>query len=129
IQSIMGVKEKRTRRILPIIEGFKSIQGWLMDQEAAHLYHYARKLSQGTDNTIVEIGSWKGKSTMCLAKGLRNGFVFAIDPFNSAGEDGSKETYESHVGDENLMDTFLINMKNNDVEEKVKPLKGYSKDF
>jgi hypothetical protein len=54
-------------KILP----FYSIEGWLKIEEAAALYRLARRLPP--DSTIVEIGSWKGKSTYCLARGLRKG--------------------------------------------------------
>jgi len=55
------------------------IEGFLSDAETKCLY----KLAKNCGGDIVEIGSWKGKSTICLALGSKagnEGKVFAIDP-------------------------------------------------
>jgi predicted O-methyltransferase YrrM len=57
------------------------IPGWLTDEEGEALYELARGCRG--DGVIVEIGSWKGKSTVCLGLGSRAGnsvAVYAIDP-------------------------------------------------
>jgi predicted O-methyltransferase YrrM len=57
------------------------IPGWLTDEEAEALYELARRCRG--DGVIVEIGSWKGKSTVCLGLGSQEGNdvpVYAIDP-------------------------------------------------
>jgi predicted O-methyltransferase YrrM len=57
------------------------IPGWLTDEEGEALYELARACRG--DGVIVEIGSWKGKSTVCLGLGSRAGNsvpVYAIDP-------------------------------------------------
>lgn len=54
--------------------------GWLSLDEAALLYHLAR---QATTGSIVEVGSYRGRSTVALAKGAVAGGnrpVYAIDP-------------------------------------------------
>jgi predicted O-methyltransferase YrrM len=58
-----------------------SIEGWLSESEGKWLFHAARALPNGTN--IVEIGSFKGRSTCCLAAGCRGSEkrVFAIDWF------------------------------------------------
>ena len=56
------------------------VQGWLGCHEAQTLYEAARAC-RGR-GVIVEIGSWKGKSTICLASGSRDGAgarVYSID--------------------------------------------------
>jgi MMP 1-O-methyltransferase len=65
-------------RVKPLIAG---IPGWLTDEEGEALYDLAR--SCRGDGVIVEIGSWKGKSTVCLGLGSRAGSsvpIYAIDP-------------------------------------------------
>jgi len=55
----------------------------------------------------VEIGSWKGKSTIWLAKGAKAGSqneVFAIDPHQ-----GSKA--HTDEGEESTYPTFLTNLE------------------
>ena len=57
------------------------IPGWLTDEEGEALYELARACRG--EAVIVEIGSWKGKSTVCLGLGSRAGAsvpVYAIDP-------------------------------------------------
>ncbi len=66
------------RRVKPLIA---DIPGWLTDEEGEALYELARRCSG--DGVIVEIGSWKGKSTVCLGLGSQAGNgvpVYAIDP-------------------------------------------------
>lgn len=109
------------------IRKYKTIDGWLSLNEAYTLYKYARMLP--FNSTVVEIGSWKGKSTYCLAKGIRSGTIYAIDPFNSDGETGSKEVYQERAMNTDLLSEFNSNMASRGVTEKVKPKKGYSSDF
>jgi predicted O-methyltransferase YrrM len=65
-------------RVKPLIA---DVPGWLTDEEGEALYELARGCSGS--GAIVEIGSWKGKSTICLGLGSRAGAgarIFAIDP-------------------------------------------------
>ena len=109
------------------ISDYKNIDGWLTENEALGLYLTASKLEK--DSVIVEIGSWKGKSTYCMARGLRAGKIYAIDPFNAEGEEGSKETYENTKGEVPLFDQFITTLKQYGLTDKIEPLKGYSHEF
>jgi MMP 1-O-methyltransferase len=65
-------------RVKPLIA---DVPGWLTDEEGEALYALAKECSGR--GAIVEIGSWKGKSTICLGLGSRAGRgvpIFAIDP-------------------------------------------------
>src|SRR5258708_4225521 len=59
-----------------------SVEGWLLPSEGAWLFGAARSLPR--DGNIVEIGSFKGRSTCCLALGCRGTErrVFGIDTFD-----------------------------------------------
>lgn len=49
----------------------------------ARLYHYANKIAQVGTGTIVEIGAYRGASTVALGMGVRDagrGHVYSIDP-------------------------------------------------
>ena len=57
------------------------VPGWLTDEEGEALYDLARACTGR--GVIVEIGSWKGKSTVCLGIGSREGAsmpIYAVDP-------------------------------------------------
>ncbi len=57
------------------------VDGYLYPHEALFLYHLARE-APGM-GSVVEIGSFRGRSTLCLAAGLRRrgeGRVEAVDP-------------------------------------------------
>jgi MMP 1-O-methyltransferase len=72
-----------------------TIDGWLTDAEGELLFGLAAACPAGL--AIVEIGSWKGKSTVWLAAGLRPGAgtqVFAIDPHEKSLEDPNATTLD-----------------------------------
>ncbi len=117
------------RSVLKKIHSFRGIDGWLSDEEATGLYLTARKLSRNA--VVVEIGSWQGKSTYCIAKGLRSGKVFAIDPFNadSGKDEGSRQEYADKKGDNDLLNGFRTKMEQLRVMEKIVVKQGYSHQF
>ena len=65
-------------RVKPLIV---DVPGWLTDDEGEALYDLAKSCTGR--GVIVEIGSWKGKSTICLGLGSRAGHgvrIVAVDP-------------------------------------------------
>jgi predicted O-methyltransferase YrrM len=65
-------------RVKPLIA---DVPGWLTDEEGEALYGLARACTG--KGVIVEIGSFKGKSTVCLGLGSQAGAsvpIYAIDP-------------------------------------------------
>ncbi|OGN19379.1 MAG: hypothetical protein A3F25_01540 [Candidatus Yanofskybacteria bacterium RIFCSPHIGHO2_12_FULL_45_19b] len=59
----------------------ENVGGWLTRAEGLFLYNTAKKVK--AENVIVEIGSWKGRSAICLGNGSKDGNkakIFAIDP-------------------------------------------------
>jgi MMP 1-O-methyltransferase len=125
----MLLQKFRRKSDLKRIEGFRKLDGWLTDQEALGLYRMA--VSAGRDAVIVEIGSWQGKSTYCLASGLRSGKVYAIDPFSGeAGEDqDSRKEYEEKKAGKNLAEIFRGNMNGLGVWQKIEMMQGFSQQF
>jgi MMP 1-O-methyltransferase len=86
------------------------VPGWLTDEEGEALYELARACTG--KGVIVEIGSWKGKSTICLGRGSKAGAsvpIYAIDPHT-----------EYRVGD------FRTNIDRAGVSELVTPIASLS---
>jgi predicted O-methyltransferase YrrM len=72
-----------------------AIDGWLTDAEGELLFRLAAACPAGLP--VVEIGSWKGKSTVWLASGVRPSagtLVFAIDPHEQSLEDPGATTLD-----------------------------------
>ncbi len=69
---------------------FKTVEGWLTEKEAELLYNTA-KISSGN---IVEIGAWKGLSTIFLSLGLIQGKndnkIYSIDHHTGSKEHQKK---------------------------------------
>lgn len=94
--------------IRALIRRHLGIDGFLSSAEGTLLFRLANQLPP--DAVVVEIGSWKGKSTWCLARGLRSGQVHAIDPFDASGEPGSQEVYHQNKADLPLRAQFEANL-------------------
>jgi len=99
------------------------VQGWLTDREGEFLYNTAKNCKG--KGVIVEIGSWKGKSTIWLGKGAKSGNkvkIYAIDPHFGSSEHkkwyGKCWTYEE----------FKKNIKNAEIDDIVVPIVKISKD-
>lgn len=95
----------------------KHIDGWLTKSEGEFLYKRAKLVAN--KNVIVEIGSWKGKSTICLAKGVQNSnkaIIYAIDPHTGSSEHKKKfkkiDTYKE----------FIDNLNYSEVSNFIKPI-------
>ena len=89
-----------------------ALPGWLSYEEGETLYDLARACTGR--GVIVEIGSWKGKSTTCLGLGSRAGSgvrVFAVDRHT----DGTFPEWEANVAAAGI-------------EDLVTPLKGLSQE-
>ena len=77
------------------ILNYVSIDGWLAIDEAIALYELARSLPDQRP-LVVEIGCWQGKSSVCLAGGLRGKQqprLVCIDPFDASGDAESTGEY------------------------------------
>jgi len=114
----MSEKRKRSYHFSEIRQIIRTVDGWLSESEAKYLYSLA---SYGPGKgAIVEIGSWKGKSTIalaagCLAAGREK--VFAID-HHKGGPDQKELGYR----DIDTEAEFRQNIKLAGVEERVVPL-------
>jgi predicted O-methyltransferase YrrM len=92
-------------------QAIANINGWLADLEAEALFE-AAKACKGR-GVIVEIGSWRGKSTICLALGSR------------AGSDVPVYAVDLHA---KQFDRFTRNIERKGVADLVRPIRSRSQD-
>lgn len=82
-------------------EVLRGVEGWLTDEEAETLYSLARSCTGR--GAIVEIGSWKGRSTVCLGLGSKAGAgvpVYAVDrPRGEIHEEFERNIHRAGVED------------------------------
>jgi predicted O-methyltransferase YrrM len=79
-----------TQDLQDVRELTSTVDGWLFQHEGPLLYELARRCTGR--GAIVEIGSWKGKSTIWLARGAAAGAgvpVYAVDPHTGSPEHGT----------------------------------------
>lgn len=99
------------------------IDGWLTKREAEFLYQIARGIPGS--GKIIEIGSWKGRSTICLGAGSRDGHrakIYSIDPHTGSSE------HRLMFGQVNTYREFLQNIITAGVHRFITPLKLTSQD-
>lgn len=72
----MTIHEEQIRKMLPV-----QMEGWCTPEKGVVLFDLIQKYQP---KTILEIGTFGGRSTLCLAYGLKvlgRGIVFGIDPW------------------------------------------------
>jgi predicted O-methyltransferase YrrM len=100
--------------MIPNLEKLLTAPGMLTQTEGEYLYRLAQ--FNPTKGVIIEIGSWKGKSTICLALGsmsVGGEKVYAVDPHKPLAEEGYMEDTEAE---------FRKNIKQAGVESHVVPM-------
>jgi O-antigen/teichoic acid export membrane protein/predicted O-methyltransferase YrrM len=113
----------------------RQIQGWLSDSEADQLFKLARYSTPACQPVVVELGSWKGKSSVMLAAGLvgkERPRLYCIDPFGCDEKpEYQKKYYDPLIAADNqpVEEVFKQNVKSYGVDSIAIPLKGYSFDF
>ncbi len=97
-------------------KNLSGIQGWLSYIESYTFFKLSKSLS--VDGTIVEIGSYEGRSTVAFASGARTGVkIFAIDPHT-----GDKTQVEAGL----QIDTFAKFLRNTQDFPSIIPIRKLS---
>jgi predicted O-methyltransferase YrrM len=103
------------------------VEGFLVPGGGEILYLLAYQHMPSPNAVIVEIGSWKGKSTTWLAFGLKDRNadtkVYAVDTWR-----GSPEHQQglAHYSENQLFDEFVNNIRKMEIEDYVVSLRGTS---
>ena len=109
-----------------VFEGVADVEGWMTRAQAGRLWDAASRLHSG--DSIVEIGSFHGRSAIVLATAARTGVaVTTIDPH--AGNDRGPQEIEGFV-DEAEQDhrQFLANLQRAGVDQRINHLRQFSHD-
>lgn len=110
---MLDPEEREFRRIWPLID---PVDGFLAEEEAQWLFRTALGVPDGSN--LVEVGSYKGRSTCSLALGCRgtNKRVFAVDPFDGGPDLPTADSFQE----------FSQNLRRCGVSELVEPIIGTS---
>src|SRR6476646_2578882 len=100
------------------------VEGWMTPGQARKLWDCASQVKPG--GQIVEIGSFRGRSTIVLARAIKADVtLIAIDPH--AGTDRGPqeiEGFEEHAAAD--FDVFRTNLEHAGVSDKVRHLRKFS---
>jgi predicted O-methyltransferase YrrM len=109
-----------------VMESVSDVEGWMSPDQAATLYDAASNVPVG--GTIVEIGSFRGRSTIVLASAAAVGVdIVAIDPH--AGNDRGPQEIDGFVTEAaSDHEVFLANLERAGVRERVRHLRAFSSD-
>jgi predicted O-methyltransferase YrrM len=114
-------------RPLALLAAMREIPGWLEDDEAELLIAGAAYVTRSAGaRTLVEIGSYQGRSTVVIAGTLRalspGSRLFAIDPHE--GTVGAEDARLSRGT--STFERFIANIENAGVGACVRPLRALS---
>jgi len=98
----------------------ESVEGFMIPGQEEYLFQKVKSLSN--DATIVEIGSYKGRSTVAMAYACigTNRKIYCIDTW-----DGNDVDFP----DRNFFDIWQQNLERNRLYEYIYPLRGYSQEI
>jgi hypothetical protein len=102
----------------PALDAVRDVEGWMTDGQARRLWDRASEVRDG--GRIVEIGSYRGRSAVILARAAASNVeVVAIDPH--AGNDrGPQEIHGTSDEGEADHQKFLANLAAAGVQDRVR---------
>jgi len=112
-----------------ILDRMRQVEGWLKDDEAELLVVSTRRaLKEHTDGTVVEIGSYCGKSTIVIASAARtanaSARVYAVDPHQ--GVVGAEDELDGVAVVPSTFERFQRNITAAGVAEMIEPIRLHS---
>ena len=115
-------QEDLIARLSEIGPQIELIQGWLHQNAGTMLYQFA--CLHAPTPTVVELGSWKGRSTAWLGCAIRQrgeGRVHAIDTWQGTATETEHADLLKGYGPDQLYEEFLANMQSLGIGDVVEP--------
>jgi len=104
--------------LAPVLASVTGVEGWMTDAQARRLWDAARRVAPG--GQIVEIGSFRGRSTIILAKAVPETVVLtAIDPHGGGDRGPNEYDPDAQRGDADH-ETFHANLRDAGVDARVR---------
>ena len=97
----------------PAVEAAVKVDGYMSENELRWLAHNAKEAE-----VIIEVGSWKGRSTKALAKATK-GVVYAVDNWRGNSGDDATGVESRERGVDALKHEFRENLKEEILSGKV----------
>src|SRR5206468_284754 len=121
-----GARSTRVSDLETTLRDIEDVEGWLSDDQARRLWQCAQRVPAG--GTIVEIGSYRGRSAIVLARASGGSArVVAIDPH--AGNDrGPQQIHGSSEEGEADNRAFRANLDRAGVAAAVRHVRRPSQD-
>lgn len=107
-----------------VLDAIRDVDGWLTTDQVSRLWVAARAVTPPA--TVVEIGSYRGRSAIVLARAAAPGVeVVAIDPH--AGNDrGPREINGTAAAGRADHEAFLANLRRAGVDHRVRHVREFS---
>jgi predicted O-methyltransferase YrrM len=112
------------QELTDVLAAISAVDGWLSPGQASALLDAASRCPP--DGTIVEIGSFRGRSTIVLATGAADGVeIVAIDPH--AGNDRGPQEIEGYATEaEDDHEAFHANLRAAGVDGRIRHVREFS---
>jgi SAM-dependent methyltransferase len=114
------------RALSETLEQLRDVEGWLSEAQARRLWHAAARVS--SPGRIVEVGSFRGRSTIVLASASADGVeVIAIDPHAGSDRGPQEVAADAERGGRDFA-AFHANLRRAGIEDRVRHMRVVSLD-